>query len=823
MKQRPKRRIRQGKWGVKKIILYVILPLLLLFTLSVAGGALIVYTKVYRNLPDVMTLKNYKPNLITEVYDDDGKLISEFYIERRVLLPLNKMPPLMKLATIAVEDDQFYKHKGFNFKRIVGAMWSNIKAGGVVEGGSTITQQITKTMFLTPERTLFRKLREAILATRIEENFSKDEILEIYLNQIYYGHSAYGVEAAALVYFGRHINELSLPEMAIIAALPRSPKRYSPYLSPENAKSRRNHVLRRMESLRFITSEEAERAAASDFKLKERQDRRNRAPYFAEYIRQYVEDKYGSSGLYKGGLKVYTTLKLDFQEAAEYAVKEGLLEIDKRLGYRGSLGNIKLYPEEVIDWKRVEDIELKNFPDGREKTEGLKAGNRVVGVVTDTTTEKVFVSLKAVDPQLDSGDTKGVIHLQNMAWAHKYDPSVDALSFGKIKNAKEVLKTGDIIDVRILEEQGARGKPAPASSKQGGQGASGGIKLALEQEPLVQGALLCIDPSTGFVRAMVGGYDFERSKFNRSIQSQRQPGSAFKPIIYSASFEKGFTPASIFIDSPVIFEEKDEENWKPANFEEKFYGPTTLRIALTHSRNVITVKLLQSMGVKHAMEFARRLGIKSYLTSDLSLALGTSGVTLLELTSAYGVFANKGMRTEPVAIKTISDKDGNILEENKPFTEKAISEELSYITTNILQSVVQEGTGWRAKALGRPVAGKTGTTNNYMDAWFVGYTPDIVAGVWVGMDRDEPVGKNETGARAASPLWVSFMERVLKKMPVKNFQVPAGIVFAKVDKKTGLLATPETSDIALECFLDGTEPTEFSEPGTKTGKDTMGL
>lgn len=800
-----KKRIKRGRWGVKKIILYIVLPLLLVFTLSAAGAALFVYTKVYKDLPDVMTLKNYKPNLITEVYDDDGKLISEFYIERRVLLPLNKIPHLMKLATLAVEDDQFYKHKGFNFKRIIGALWSNIKAGGVVEGGSTITQQITKTMFLTPERTLFRKLREAVLAVRIEENFSKDEILEIYLNQIYYGHSAYGVEAAALVYFGRHVNELTLPETAMIAALPRSPKRYSPYLSPENAKRRRNHVLRRMETLGFITAAEEESASKSDFSLKDRQDRKNLAPYFAEYIRQYVEDKYGSSGLYKGGLKVYTTLKLDFQEAAEYAVKEGLLEVDKRLGYRGPLGNIKFARGQGIEWKRVEEIELKNFPDGREKREGLKAGSRATGVVTDVTPEKVFVALKANSERSES-NANGVINIQNMVWAHKYDPSVDALSFGKVKNAKEILKTGDVIDVRILEEEGAKG----------------GLKLALEQEPLVQGALLCIDPSTGFIRAMVGGYDFERSKFNRAVQSQRQPGSAFKPIVYSASFEKGWTPASIFIDSPVIFEEKDEENWKPANFEEKFYGPTTLRTALTHSRNIITIKLLQSMGVKHTLEFARRLGIKSYLTPDLSLALGTSGVTLLELTSAYGVFANKGMRTEPMAIKTISDKDGNVLEENKSSSEKAISEELSYITTNILQSVVQEGTGWRAKALGRPVAGKTGTTNNYMDAWFIGYTPDIVAGVWVGMDRDEPLGKNETGARAASPVWVSFMERVLKKMPVKDFQAPAGIVFVKVDKKTGLLATPETSDVTLECFIDGTEPTEFSEPG-KTVKDTMGL
>ena len=785
-----KRRMKHQRWGFKEVALYIILPLFFLSGIFITAIAFIVYTKAHEDLPDVLTLKNYKPNLITEVYDDNNKLISEFYIERRVLLPLNNISSIMKLATLAVEDDQFYKHKGFNFKRIAGALWSNIKAGGVVEGGSTITQQITKTMFLTPERTLFRKIREAILATRIEKNFSKDEILEIYLNQIYYGHSAYGVEAAALVYFGRHVNELTLPEIAMIVGLPRAPKLYSPYFSPERAKNRRNHVLKRMESLGHITHEEAEDAVKSDLKLKERGERKNFAPYFSEYIRQYVEDKYGSSGLYKGGLKVYTTLKTEHQEAAESAVEEGLREIDKRLGYRGPLGNVKPLGQ-YIDWRKVDEIEQKNFPDGRERNE-----NRALGVVTEVMPEKVFVSTK---------DTRGYIYVKDMEWAHKHDPAVDALSFGKAKNANEVLKVGNVIDIKILEEKDKKGN----------------LKFALEQEPVIQGALLCIEPATGFVSAMVGGYDFHKSKFNRAIQAQRQPGSAFKPIVYSASFEKGFTPASVFIDSPIIFEEKDEENWKPANFEEKFYGPTNLRTALTHSRNVITIKLLQSMGVKHILEYARRLGIKSYLTPDLSLALGTSGVTLYELTSAYGVFSNKGIKTEPMAIKSITDKDGNLLEENKPQEERVISEELAFITTNILQSVVQEGTGWRAKTLGRPVAGKTGTTNNYMDAWFLGYTPDLIAGVWVGMDKDEPIGKNETGARAANPIWVRFMEKALKGMPVKNFQIPTGVVFTKIDKKTGLLATPETTDMVLECFVEGTEPTEFSDGGAK--EDTMGL
>ncbi|MEK6590261.1 MAG: PBP1A family penicillin-binding protein [Nitrospinota bacterium] len=789
-------KILQGEFNLKRIVLYVVISLFLLLTLFIAVASIIMYKKVYKDLPDVMSLKNYKPNLITEVYDDEGRLISEFYIERRVLLPLNKIPALMRFATIAVEDDQFYRHKGFNYKRILGALWSNIKAGSVVEGGSTITQQITKTMFLTPEKTLMRKLREAILAVRIEENFSKDEILEIYLNQIYYGHSAYGVEAASLIYFGRHIHELTLPEIAMIAAIPRAPKIYSPFLSPERAKTRRNHVLRRMESLKYTSKEEADTASKSDFKLKERQDKRNLAPYFTEYIRQYVEDKYGSSGLYKGGLKVYTTLKLEFQYAAEYAIKEGLMEIDKRLGYRGPLGNVKIEDGQGINWEKIEEIELKNFPDGREKGEGLKAGNRVIGIVSDLSPERVFVDMKGA---------KGIIQIKDLAWAHKYNPHVDALSFERIKNAKEVLKIGDVIDVRMLEEKDKRGM----------------LKLALEQEPVVQGGFICIEPATGFIRAMVGGYDFERSKFNRTIQALRQPGSAFKSIVYSASFEKGFTPASIFIDSPVIFTDKDDKNWKPANFEERFYGPTTLRAALTHSRNVITVKLLQSMGIKHALDFSKRLGIKSHLTPDLSLALGTSGVTLLELTSAYGVFANNGIRSEPMAIKSIADKDGNILEENKAEMKKVISEEVSYIITNILQGVVQEGTGWRAKVLGRPVAGKTGTTNNFMDAWFLGYTPDLVAGVWIGKDKDEPIGKNETGARAASPIWVNFMVKALNRTPVKDFQVPTGIIFAKIDKKTGLLATPESSETVLECFLEGTEPTEFAEPEAKATTNTM--
>jgi penicillin-binding protein 1A len=757
------------------------------FVFSVCASLLSFYL-LTRDLPDVKELKTYTPSLITKVYADNGELIKEFFIEKRILVPFETIPQVLKQATLAVEDARFFAHKGLDDYGILRAIITNIKARGVVEGGSTITQQLAKSMFLTPQRTLRRKIKEAILAIRLERHFSKQEIFEIYLNQIYYGHGAYGVETAARTYFGKHVEELDLPESAMIAGLPRAPNNYSPYFSLEKARVRRDHVLKRMAAEGFISASEAAKASKAPFELVGLIKDDDKAPYFSEHVRKYLEKKYGSTKIYRGGLEVYTTLNIDQQRAAQQALRRGLRVLDKRIGYRGPLGHIEIEKGAKIDWDTVYNIVVK---EKRETPPGI--GDRVKGVVVDINDEEALVDFKI---------KKGILHLNDMLWARQPDPEIDSMNY-KIKSPRDALKIGDIVEVRIKSEE------------------EGKTTLALEQEPLVQGAVLSLEPQTGFVRVMVGGYDYGESKFNRVTQALRQAGSAFKPIIYSAAFEQGFTAADIIIDSPIIFseEEKEEkkkvEDWKPANFEEKFYGPTTLHTALIHSRNVVTIKLFRKVGLKNVVSYARRLGIVSPLNQDLSLALGSSSLTLWELTSAYGVFANGGVRTEPVFIKVVKDSNGNILEENSPVLKQVIPEEVAYITTSILQDVVQRGTGWRAKALGRPVAGKTGTTNNYQDAWFIGYTPSMVSGVWVGFDRNESLGKNETGSRAAAPIWVDFMRKVLKTGPVRNFPVPSNLVFAKINPEDGLLASPDSKDFVFQPFLKGTEPKKYSQRDSK--------
>jgi penicillin-binding protein 1A len=750
-----------------------------LFLLISMGGGLFSYYLLSKDLPDVRELKTYTPSLITKVYSDNDELIKEFFIEKRILVPFDRIPATLKDATLAVEDARFFEHKGLDIYGILRALVSNIRAGGVVEGGSTITQQLAKSMFLTPKKTMERKIKEAILAYRLEKDFSKEEILEIYLNQIYYGHGAYGVEAAARTYFGKHIEELNLPECALIAGLSRAPNNYSPYFNLDRAKSRRAHVLKRMEAEGFISQFHAGEASKSPFELVGLIKEDDKAPYFTEHIRRYLEKIYGSEKIYRGGLQVYTTLNLDYQREAQQALKNGLEVADKRMGYRGPLGHIDMIEGAEVDWDQVYHVVVK---EKRETLPGV--GDQAKGVVVDISDEKVTVDLKS---------KKGIIYLKDMSWARHLDPEIDGIHY-RIKSPKDALKIGDIIGVKIKSEDEIE------------------TVLSLEQEPQVQGALLSIEPQTGAIKVMVGGYDFTKSQFNRVTQAMRQAGSAFKPIIYSAAFEKGFTSADVIIDSPIIFseEEKETEDWKPSNFEEKFYGPTTLHTAIIHSRNVVTIKLFKKLGIKSVISFARKLGIQSPLNRDLSLALGSSSLTLMELTAAYGVFANKGLKAEPYFIRMIKDSGDNIIEENEPVTEQVISEELAYITTSILQDVVKRGTGWKAKALGRPVAAKTGTTNNYQDAWFMGYTPNLVTGAWVGFDRNRTMGKNETGSRVAVPIWVDYMKRILKNQPIRNFSVPANVVFAKIDPENGLLSSPDNPDAVFQPFLKGTEPKKYS-------------
>ncbi len=704
------------------------------------------------------------------------------------------MPRHLVDAFIAAEDAHFYKHEGVDYLSIMRALYKNINAGKIVQGGSTITQQVARSFFLTPERKISRKIREAVLAYRIEKNLTKDDILYLYMNQIYLGNGAYGVQAAAETYFGKNVEDLTLSEAALLAALPKAPSRYSPYTNPELAKMRHEFVLTRMLEEGFISREEADRALNEPLKLKPKEIRSLWVgPYFSEHVRRYIEERYGEDLLYKGGLQVYTTMDVDMQKMANRAIDYGLRAHDKRRGYRGPLTT--LTSTEQIEVFRYEAAKKLN-------KRPLEAGKTYQAIITELNWKEKFTTVGL-------GDHTGIITRSDMAWARLYNPTGDPDGGEKVSLDK-IFRVGDVIEVMVKSIPEDETRPIP---------------LRLEQAPLAQAALLAMEPATGYVKAMVGGGDFSNSQFNRAIQAIRQPGSAFKPVIYTAALDKDFTPGSIVIDSPLVFEEEvvlegeaegeepeiTTQTWKPRNYGEKFHGPTTIRKALTKSRNVVTIKVLKDIGVKHAIAYARKLGIESPLTEDLSLALGSSGVTLLELTRAFTTFAAMGLRPEPVFVTKILNREGRVLEENRSSSEAVLSPETSYIITDLLQGVVENGTGWRAKALKRPVAGKTGTTNNLNDAWFLGFVPGLAAGVWLGYDSEQPLGQRETGSKAASPIWVKFMKEALHGVPPKNFPIPDGIEFVKIDPETGLLAAPSTKNPIFEVFKVGTAPTEVSE------------
>ena len=769
-RKRPEKKKIKGKFNLRKILIISFFSVVLLcLTLGFIGAGFI-YFYFSKDLPDVRQLKVYQPSTITQIYSDSDDKIAEFYIEKRIIVELENIPLSLKQATLAVEDSNFYYHFGIDPKAIFRAFLTNIKAGRVVEGGSTITQQLTKTMFLSRERTLPRKIKEAILAVRLELVFTKDEILEMYLNQIYYGHGTYGVEAAARNYFGKSVKDLTIAECAMIASLPKAPNNYSPYKNPKRALKRRNHVIRRMANISFINQEEAKLALQEDFHLGKVEKMLNKAPYFVEHVRRILEEKFGSSKLYRAGLKVYTTLNINMQESAQRAIKKNLLIADKRYGYRGPLGTVDITQGE----RAVQNAMIKK--NGFLEEENIKAGDIIYGAVMKVGKSQVWVIL---------GQEDGYLDIKDMDWARKPNPNLDG-RWAKIKNPNEAISIGDLIIIKVL------------GRRQDGLGWS----LSLEQEPEVEGALISLTPENGQVKAMVGGYDFKKSQFNRSVQAIRQPGSAFKPIIYAAAINEGYSPSSIIIDSPIIFKEKQDafDKWKPVNFEEKFYGPTSLREALAHSRNVVTVKLMQKIGIKSTIRLAKSLGISSKLEENLSISLGSSGMTLYDLVSAYSAFANMGNRIKPTVIRNIKSRREEVLFSSIPEITQPISPGTAHIITSLMESVVKNGTAKKVKALKRPVAGKTGTTNNYVDAWFMGYTPDLVTGVWVGKDKDEPLGRNETGSRAAIPIWLQFMQEALANKPIINFPVPSDIQFLKVQSKSGEPAKFGDIDSNFEIF-----------------------
>lgn len=771
--------------GRFKRLLYLFYGIVL--TLSVLAGLFLgaAYFYFTKTLPQISSLKDYRPPVITMVYSDDNRKIAEFFKERRIVVALEKMPQTLIDAFVAAEDARFYKHEGIDFFSVVRAFLKNIEAGTIIQGGSTITQQVAKSFFLSTEKSYARKIREAFLAYRIDKAFSKQEILFLYLNQIYLGHGAYGVAAAAENYFGKSVHEINLAECALLAGLPQAPSRYSPFVRPDQAKQRQIYVLNRMIDEGYITNLQATEAINLELDIKSRKNWYiEEVPYYTEHVRQYVEEKYGKQVLYNEGLSVYTAVNLEMQKTGRLAVEEGLRDLDKRQGYRGPLK--RLEPEDIETFSQQIGKSLEK--------QSLEPDKIVQGIV-------VAVDDAAQAATVRMGNALGHLPLGNMAWARKPDFEVPYYQ-ARVRRVGDVLAVGDVIDVSLKEKHEENDL----------------WEVALEQTPLAQSALLCIETDTGYVKAMNGGRDFRASQFNRAVQSRRQPGSAFKPIIYAAALDKGYTPATIIIDSALVFDDIDRDfRWKPKNYGEKFHGPTLFRTALAQSRNVVTVKILKDIGIDYTIDYARRLGIESELSRDLSISLGSSGVSLLELLRAYSVFANQGYRNKPCFVTKILDRDGNVLEENFPESDRVIDKGTAYIITNLLQGVIQHGTGWRAKALNRPAAGKTGTTNNLYDAWFVGYTPRYVTGVWVGFDEEKSLGASETGSRAACPIWLQFMQTILQDKPVRVFQVPDGVVFAKIDAETGLLAIPESKETIFECFKEGTVPTQYTQkPGSVT-------
>ena len=760
--------------------------LILFFTLLIASTGIALWYLWSSNLPYIGSLKNYNPPIITKVFADDGQIIGKFSDEKRVLVPLDKIPTHTINAFTAVEDARFFQHKGIDFLGIMRAFFKNIKARRIEQGGSTITQQVTKSLLLkNPARTYKRKVREVLLSLQIEKEFSKNKILYLYLNQIYMGHGLYGIEAASEVYFGKDTRELNIAESALLAGLAQAPSRDDPIKHFNRAKLRQKYVLERMKDEGFINDKQFKEALTTKLTIKsEKEQYTKKAPYFLEHIRQMIERKYGRHLLYKGGLKVYTTVNLKMQEAAKKAIKKGLYELDKREGFRSPTRRFIFSGEEKLNEPKPEIVSKNPLE---------------IGTITQGTVIKVDSINKETLVQIE--DKKGILPLSNMKWARMVDPE-KAYFESKLQDPADVLTPGDIITVKIIKKS----KDFPE------------LILSLEQAPEAQAALLCLEAKTGYVKAMVGGLDFSKSQFNRATQARRQPGSAFKPITYAAALDNGLTPSSIIIDAPFISPIGEEDKlWKPKNYKEKFYGPTPFRTGLIKSRNIMTIKILKKIGIKHAINYARQMGINSPLNADLSLALGSSGVSLVELTKAYSVFANGGMLVKPIYITKIIDRNGKILEENQPSFSESISQETAYVMTDLLKAVVTEGTGWRAKALSRPVAGKTGTTNDLRDAWFIGFSPTLVTGAWVGYDDSRQMGKGETGSRAACPIWLYFMRDALKEEPIIPFQHPEGVVITKIDAKTGLLASPSSQKTYFQAFKKGTEPTTYS-PTPGSGK-----
>jgi penicillin-binding protein 1A len=738
------------KRSTGKRLLGWIIYLILLF-LSIGIGTLAgLYFGFRYDLPEVRTLENYRPDVITEIYSDDNRVIGQFAIQKRVILTYSQIPKRFIQALVAAEDQHFYSHPGVDIQGIARAAYKNLRAGKVVGGGSTLTQQISKLLFLTPEQSLERKIREAILALQIERHYSKEQILTLYSNQIYMGDGTYGLAAAAQYYFGKEVADLNLPECAMLAALANFPWKFSPLYHPDNALARRSYVLRRMFEEKFITQEEYDESRLQPLQLKPPQRKSEVAGYFIEWVRRYLSQKYETDDIWRKGLRVYTTLNLDMQNAAEEAVQAGLRRIDKEHGWRGAPRNI--FKEGLA---KPEDFTVPEWKIALEK------GQIVTALVLDSSPQQAHLKIAGF---------KAILDRKGTAWTNR-------------EIISDILSRGDVVPVLIDEVDYTNST----------------MKVSLEQTPAVQGALLLIENASGEIKAMVGGFDFDTSQFNRATQALRQTGSAFKPFVYTTALESGMEPDDTVLDAPMSFTDNLGRVWAPGNYDGKYKGLITLRKALAESRNLPAVRLGNRVGVTNIIRTARRFGVTTPLQPYLPLAIGASEVSLLEMTSAFSVFPNKGVLAKPYFIKRVEDYD-HIERESQwdPQVREVIAPEIAAKMTSLLLGSVEFGTSVRAKELKRPMGGKTGTTNDFTDAWFIGFTPSLTCGVWVGFDdKQKSLGDKATGGAVALPVWIDFMGAVLKDKPAEPFEFPEGIE-APPGARPGLIFHPGQPVVPVE-------------------------
>jgi penicillin-binding protein 1A len=707
--------------------------------IGATAGLLLVYTT---DLPQVEALETYRPSSVTELYDDHGRVIGSFALQRRVVANYDDFAPVLREALVSIEDKDFYKHSGINFWRIVGAAYRDVESGGKVQGASTLTMQLARNLFLSPDRSFHRKVQETMLAIQIERRFTKPQIFTLYANQIFLGHGVYGFEAASEFYFSKPARKLTLVEAALLAGLPKGPGVYSPINHPDRALKRRNLVINAMLEDGKITAAQAADARSEPLVLNLAHDPNSLAPYFVEETRRYLENKYGADQVHEGGLKVYTSLDVDLQQAANQAVLDGLAAYERRHGWKGHLENV------IAEGNNIEKYEHPDWDNDPEVNGYIHA------LVTSSGVGVATVKFGRYSAALGQSD---------VAW-----------TTGKVQ---DLLRTGDICYVKIL------------SLNQ-----NGAARVSLEQDSGAQGALVAIDNTTGGINAMVGGRDFNESKFDRATQALRQVGSSFKPYVYTTVIDQGGSPDDTILDGPVTFETASGP-YSPHNYDEKFEGIITLRRALAQSRNIPALKLASKVGIRNVIDYAERFGITAKLPPYLPVALGSAEITLMEQTSAYSVYPNDGVRVIPRYITKVTDYEGRVLEENYPDVKDVISTRTARIMTSMLREVVLHGTGVAAAKLPFPVAGKTGTTNDFTDAWFVGFSPTMTCGVWVGFDEKKSLGAKETGARAALPIWMNFMSSAMAGKDAGQFQSPPetpGFVAQKLDTPDNLNGGDET-------------------------------